>query len=347
MALVVALVALVASLLLLVPGRQQTASTPSGSAPGEGPTVTPAPSATAPPVPRGPVGPPGPPSPGGPVPPTASPTAPPTAPTAPTARPTDQPCASAVPAESRRVRALSFNIHGGLGGGGLRLGTVAEEIEATGADVVFLQEVDRFRGRSRGTDQPSILADRLGMHVAFGSNVRHPPTGRGRPAGQYGTAVLSRWPITDQRNIALPNERGLEQRGLLFAALDLDGTRIHVYGTHLQHTRGSIRLRQMRAVTQVVAADPVPHLLAGDFNAEPGSPALNTVGRYLLDPWPVVGEGAGLTVPPRAPRRRIDFVLHDHWFTPVAARTVRSAVSDHRAVLVDLDLQTLPGCLPG
>lgn len=330
MPLVVGLVVLVGWLLLLNQPSGDRAAAPT-------PTLSPAPSGELPaPAPL--------------PPPTPSPSATPSGPapsTSPTPRPTDQACATAAPAAAERIIALSFNIHGGLGDGGLNLDTIAAEIAAWDADVVFLQEVDRFRGRSRGTDQPSILAQRLDMYVAFGSNVRHPPTGPGRPVGQYGTAILSRWPITEQRNIALPNRPGLEQRGLLFAAIDVEGTRIHAYGTHLQHTRGSIRLQQMRAVTRVVAADPVPHLVAGDFNAEPGSPALNTIGRYLDDPWPVVGDGAGLTVPPREPRRRIDFILHDHWFTPVAATTLRSAISDHRAVRVVLDLQTLPTCLPG
>ncbi|NYG56497.1 endonuclease/exonuclease/phosphatase family protein [Nocardioides perillae] len=324
-AVVVGLLAVVATLLALTAQRGSQTAGPTAPTP----TVSPAPSGTAPAPTALPA-------------PTATPSGPPTAPPgSPSPVAPDQVCATGAATGPRRLRVLTFNIHAGLGGGRLQLGRVAEEIAATGADVVFLQEVDRFRARSGRTDQPALLAQRLGMEVAFGSNVRHP---RG---GQYGTAILSRWPIVDQRNLALPNRPGLEQRGLLFAAIDVEGTPLHAYGTHLQHTRGPARLEQMQAALQVIAADPVPKVFAGDFNAGPASAALQVARRYLADPWPVVGDGPGLTVPPRAPRRRIDYVLHDFWSTPVAARTVRSQVSDHIAVQVDLDLRTLPTCLAG
>lgn len=327
---VVGLLAVIGALVALTSQRGSDTAAPPPS-----PSLSAAPSGTAP-APTALPDPTASPSAGG------GPGASPGAPTgSPSPTPPDQVCASGEASGPRRLRVLTFNIHAGLGGGGLRLGTIADEIEATGAEVVFLQEVDRFRGRSGRADQPSLLARRLGMQVAFGSNVRH---GGG---GQYGTAILSRWPITDQRNLALPNRAGLEQRGLLFAALDVAGTPVHAYGTHLQHTRGPARLEQMRAALQVVAADPVPKLFAGDFNAGPASAALQVARRYLYDPWPAVGQGPGLTVPPLSPRRRIDYVLHDFWFSPVAARTVRSRVSDHIAVLVDLDLRTLPTCAVG
>ena len=49
-------------------------------------------------------------------------------------------------------------------------------------------------------------------------------------------------------------------------------------------------------------------------------------------------------MPAAEPQRRIDFVLHDDAFTPVAAEDLRSAVSDHRAVRVVLDLVDPADC---
>jgi endonuclease/exonuclease/phosphatase (EEP) superfamily protein YafD len=75
------------------------------------------------------------------------------------------------------------------------------------------------------------------------------------------------------------------------------------------------------------------------LNAEPGSPAMRVLDGVVTDPWPQVGRGDGLTVPPRVPRRRIDYVLHGSGgWVPEQAQVVRSAIADHRAVLLDYAL---------
>ncbi|MDN4160488.1 endonuclease/exonuclease/phosphatase family protein [Nocardioides abyssi] len=266
----------------------------------------------------------------------------PGAPTLPT-----EPTQTCVDPDPDRLVALTFNIHGALGGGnGPDLERIAQEIEAFDADVVLLQEVDRFRERSGFVDQPTWLGTRLGMNVVFGRNVVRAPERRGAPRSEYGTALLSRLPVRRWENRMLPRQRGHEQRGLLRATLDLGGRPLDVYGTHLQHTRGTIRIVQLRAVRRIVAqrsGPDVPFLLGGDLNATPDSPAMAVAGTFALDPWPVVGEGRGLTVPPRVPRRRIDYVLHSPHLLPTSAQVLRSAISDHRAVRVSLDLPR-PGC---
>lgn len=288
------------------------------------------------PQPTGPsaTGTPGAPSPSG----SSGPTGPPTLPTEPT-----QTCVDPAP---DRVVVLSFNIHGGLGGGGLNLERIAQEIEAWDADVVLLQEVDRFRARSAFVDEPTWLGTRLDMNVVFGRNVVRKPERRGAPRSEYGTALLSRLPVERWENRMLPRWPGQEQRGLLRATLDLRGRSLDVYGTHLQHTRGTIRIVQLRAVRRMVAqrsGTEVPFVLGGDLNATPDSPAMDVARTFALDPWPVVGEGRGLTVPPRVPRRRIDYVLHSPHLLPTSAQVLRSAISDHRAVRVTFDVPR-PGC---
>jgi endonuclease/exonuclease/phosphatase (EEP) superfamily protein YafD len=84
-------------------------------------------------------------------------------------------------------------------------------------------------------------------------------------------------------------------------------------------------------------------VLGGDLNATPDSPAMAVAYSFADDPWPVVGQGRGLTVPPREPRRRIDYVLHSDPLVPTSAQVLRSAISDHRAVRVAFDVPR-PGC---
>ena len=58
----------------------------------------------------------------------------------------------------------------------------------------------------------------------------------------------------------------------------------------------------------------------------------------------MVGVDDGLTVPAAEPQRRIDFVLHDDAFTPLAGEHLTSAVSDHRAVRIVLELTSPRDC---
>lgn len=279
-----------------------------------------------------------------PLPPATAPDAPVPAPSGTTGR-APQPTAPATtvvpcpaPGPGHALSVLTFNIHGGLSHSGYDLEQVAREIEAWDADVVLLQEVDRHRLRTAFDDQPAWLAARLDMNVAFGRNVVRPPVTAEQRRQEYGTATLSRLPISSWRNVRLPNQPGLEPRGLLRVTVRAGGQPVNIYNTHLQHTRGNIRIVQLRAVRRIVARDPDPHVLGGDLNATPDSPALAVTAGLLRDPWTAVGGGPGLTVPAHVPRRRIDYVLHDEHWEPTSAETLRSSVSDHRALRVDLDL---------
>ncbi len=232
-----------------------------------------------------------------------------------------------------RLTALTLNIHGGRTNAGvLDLERVATELRAWDADVVLLQEVDRGRGRSGSVAQAAWLGDRLGLDWAYG------PTRQLRP-GSTGNAVLSRFPVTDVRPRSLPRLPGLFRRGLLQVTVDVDGRAVDLMSTHLDHVSPAARRAQAAAVATGVRRTGRPVLLGGDLNAEPGLPPLNVLARAgLLDPWPVVGKGDGLTVPAADPRRRIDYVLADDGFVPLRSEVLISAISDHRAVRTTWEL---------
>jgi endonuclease/exonuclease/phosphatase family metal-dependent hydrolase len=79
--------------------------------------------------------------------------------------------------EATTLKTLTFNIHHGAGvDGKLDLERVARTIEASGASVVGLQEVDRyFDARSNWVDQPAWLAARLKMDYVFAANLDWEP----------------------------------------------------------------------------------------------------------------------------------------------------------------------------
>lgn len=233
--------------------------------------------------------------------------------------------------EATRLHVLSFNMRSARAGdGSVHLATIAQEIRRWRADVVLLQEVDRGRAWTGGVDMPAVLADALGTSWTFGANVRRSAT------NQYGTAILSRFPITDSRNVPLPAPPGTQQRGLLAATLDVNGVEVSVYNTHLEHTSEAARIQQMRTITGVIDDDPRPMVLGGDLNSRPGSTVHGLASRYLTDTWSAVGIGPGYTHSARNPRSRIDYLMHadgdDAQLAPVDATVLRSAISDHWAV---------------
>lgn len=261
------------------------------------------------------------------------------------------------------LRVASFNIHHGVGlDGVLDLDRTAALIGATAAEVVGLQEVDRHLSvRSGWVDQARALAERLGMHVAFGANIDLDPDerrGPDSPRRHYGNAVLSAHPIVSWRNIPLPGRDGAEPRGLLTARLAVDGAALVVGCTHLQNRSAAERVAQAaRAVDVLVpptpptpstpptppagaTGDAAATVLLGDMNAGPDSAAVRALTATFTDAWAVAGTpgSAGLTFDAATPHARIDYVLTSGPIRPRAAWVVPTDASDHRPVVADLSI---------
>src|SRR3954464_6018122 len=93
------------------------------------------------------------------------------------------------------VRLVPFNPHHGVGDDERHdLPRLAKLLASTDADVICLQEVDRYFGdRSEDVDQALLLPRALDMQLAWGPAIDEPRPGR--EPKQYGNALLSRLPI--------------------------------------------------------------------------------------------------------------------------------------------------------
>jgi endonuclease/exonuclease/phosphatase family metal-dependent hydrolase len=267
-------------------------------------------------------------------------------PSTPTWTPTPQPLPSAsgetcVPGSTTDLTVVSFNIKSGHGANGtVQLDLLASTLASWKPDLVLLQEVDKDQLRTGRVDQPAYLGQKLDFYSTFGANMA------GRAGGQYGTALLSRYPILSVENTRLPRLPGDEPRGLLHAVLDVDGTKLSAYVVHLQHTSATARLSQMTTIQRIVTADPLPKVIGGDFNTTPGSAVMGVARSFASDTWDAVGVGPGLTVPRVAPRRRIDYLLQSG-LVPQDMRVLTPTVSDHRALWARLGLDSSGKvCLP-
>jgi endonuclease/exonuclease/phosphatase family metal-dependent hydrolase len=249
-----------------------------------------------------------------------------------------------------RLRVATFNIHHGVGTDGrLDLARTADVIAATGATLVGLQEVDRtLAPRSDWVDQAAWLGERLGMVVVHGATIDRPPPDPAVPDGprrRYGNALLSGHPVRSWQALRLPGTARREARGLVDARVDVDGTTVRVVVTHLQNRSGRERREQAAHMVDQLAGDreqPAPTVLLGDMNAGPDAPEMRTLCAVLTDVWAAVGDGPGHTFPARRPFARIDHVLISSGVTPVAAEVIGTRASDHRPVVVDLDVSPAP-----
>jgi endonuclease/exonuclease/phosphatase family metal-dependent hydrolase len=243
------------------------------------------------------------------------------------------PGAGAWSAETLRV--MSYNVHHGEGlDGKLDLERIARVILDAKADVVALQEVDRGVERTQRRDLPAELAQLTGLTVRFDRNIVH-------QGGDYGNAVLSRFPIRRAVNTPLTRVGQGEQRGIQQLVLDVKGREVLFLNTHLDARRDPAeRDRSVAEIREIVArAGSMPVIACGDFNAAPDSVAIGVMRSFLTDTWTVVGQGPGHTVPVRKPTRRIDYV----WITPASLVPVTMAVlaseaSDHLPIVAELKL---------
>lgn len=234
------------------------------------------------------------------------------------------------------LRVLCYNIHHGEGlDGKLDLERIARVILDAKADIVGLQEVDRGVERTQRRDLPAELAKLTGMTVQFDRNIPH-------QGGEYGNAVLTRFPIRRARNTHLTMIGQGEQRGVQQVVLDVDGREVLFMNTHLDARRDSAERERsaVELVQLVAAAGAMPVILVGDFNAVPDSPAIATVRAALTDVWSVVGNGPGHTVPVKNATRRIDYVwITPATITPVSMSVPYSEASDHLPILAELRLK--------
>jgi endonuclease/exonuclease/phosphatase family metal-dependent hydrolase len=241
----------------------------------------------------------------------------------------------------RPLHVLTYNIHHGQGiDGVLDLQRIAAMIDDSSADLIGLQEVDKhWSERSDWEDQPAWFAWRLGMHVAYAANLDLPPLNPGDPRRQYGTAILSRFPIKDFHNTPLPTYPGQEQRGLLEATIKVRGNNLRFADTHLTSNNRAERLDQAKRVVELLGGSEQPTVLVGDLNARPRARAISTLTAHWRDTWTEVGVGRGYTFRADKPTARIDYVLHSSAVLARAAEVITTYGSDHLPVFAEFSLR--------
>lgn len=235
---------------------------------------------------------------------------------------------------------MSYNIRQGRDVEGvLDLERVADVIGGESPDLVALQEVGRhWSADSDFRDQAAELGRLLEMASVFAANLDRDALKPDAPRRQYGTAILSAWPLLASENILLPRVRpDDEQRGLLVLDVDLDGGPFRMHNVHLGVGADERRL-QVEAILDVVDRTSAPRALLGDLNARPTAPELAPLFARFSDAWAVAGEGHGFTFPASDPRARIDYALVSPQLRVRRASVPAPAGSDHLPLVAEVSL---------
>ncbi|MEW2086163.1 sphingomyelin phosphodiesterase [Streptomyces sp. NPDC005283] len=207
-----------------------------------------------------------------------------------------------------------------------------------GKDVVVVQEA--FDNSS---------SDALKQKAAAQYPYQTPVMGRSRDGwdatgGSYsaatpedgGVAVLSKWPVVRKEQYVYKDACGADwwsNKGFVYVVLNVNGTKVHVVGTHTQSTdpgcaagaAAQMRSRQFKAIDAFLDAKNIPAseqvLVAGDFNVDSRTPEYAT----MLADADLVGADARTGHPysfdteensiasdryPDDPREDLDYVLH-------------------------------------
>jgi endonuclease/exonuclease/phosphatase family metal-dependent hydrolase len=167
------------------------------------------------------------------------------------------------PGPRRRITVMTYNIHAGLGVDSVySLDRIADLIRAEQADVIGLCEVEQKTQKVNFDDQAKLIADKLGFYHVYGPVFP-------RSTGFFCNALISRFPILSHRTHQLPNPNRAQPRAALEAQLDVGGTVVTVFVTHLEVADSGSRAVQAEALAGIASSTPTPRIIMGDFNATP------------------------------------------------------------------------------
>ncbi len=253
------------------------------------------------------------------------------------------------PAEGRELTVMTYNIKSGLGTDfKVDLDRIARIIRASGADLIGLQEVDRETTRVGGIDSVKYIAEKLGMNYVYGPNLAV----RG---GEYGNAILSKYPIRHAQNIKLSKQAFYEQRGFLLAEIEVGEHQLYFASTHLTHNSNKLRVKQVRDILEHSAKIKKPLIIVGDFNDHAVTTPIMLMTREFNDALNLARLMADydhlsyqqlidghLTFPTTNPQSRIDYIFLSEELmlsgTRDSFRVIPSDGSDHLPVIARIVL---------
>jgi endonuclease/exonuclease/phosphatase family metal-dependent hydrolase len=246
------------------------------------------------------------------------------------------PTSTNVSSSKKTLRVMTYNIHVGVGmDKKLDLQRIADVINDQHPDLVGLQEVDRGVKRTEGKDEIAELARMTSMNYVFAHNLDY-------QGGQYGVAILSRFPIGAIDHRKYENKREAERRGMIRVEVNVGGKTISFVTTHLDYQYEDGRVFEAEQLFGFLSALKAPLIVVGDFNDEPAGSAYKLMVAGFEDAWiRSRAKSGGLSYPADKPVKRIDYIF-TRQSDRIRAKTawiVNTLASDHLPVVADLEMR--------
>ncbi|MCY4780746.1 endonuclease/exonuclease/phosphatase family protein [Sphingobacterium sp. UT-1RO-CII-1] len=200
---------------------------------------------------------------------------------------------------------ITYNIHHGAPQSSeeVNLKDIADVILRSKADLVALQELDRFIARSGNVDQIAELEQLLNMKGYFSKSIDY-------NGGEYGVALFSKHPLISVERFDLPMVKDGEQRSLALAKVKLPNDQELYFGsTHLDLNIPN-RIAQVQRIKEIEMNLNAPLIIGGDFNAIPTSEEMIKLQESFT--LSCVAGGCPLTSPTSNPKRAIDFFAYNN-----------------------------------
>lgn len=239
------------------------------------------------------------------------------------------------------LRVLSYNIHHANPPSKpnvIDISAVANVIKQQQPDLVALQEVDVYNNRSGKTvHEAAEIAKQSGMpYYFFGKGIDY-------EGGEYGIAILSKYPISSTTNNPLPTEKstGGEHRTLVTAMVTLpQGKKIIFACTHLDaQSKDTNRFLQINKIVELLEKKKYPLIIAGDFNAVPSSRIINELDKHFTR---TCITGCAFTITAVNPISTIDYIAYrpTDKFTVTECKVIdEKYASDHLPILAVLKIK--------
>ena len=230
------------------------------------------------------------------------------------------------------IKVMTFNIHHGKGTDKkVNLNRIAEVIRRSNPDVIGLNEVDKhFSKRSLFVDQAGWLANELNMDFVFSPSISI-QSNQAADKGQYGNALLSRYPIFSKEiHLFKYQSRLNENRSLIDASIIINGQLVQFNVTHLS-LNPFLHRKQIDYLVNQSQKYSHPIIIMGDLNMKPGSIGWLQLTQQYKDAWKAAGNGPGSTYPSRNPKNRLDYIYASPFLKVREAEVVSQipAASDH------------------
>ena len=166
------------------------------------------------------------------------------------------------------MKIVTYNIQFGLGKDGrFDLERVASEVD--GADIIALQEVERYWQRSGNVDQPALLGQYLpeyywayGPYFDVDASTCLPGGRVNNVRRQFGNMILSKTPILSTRLFPLPKSNLRHSHNMVVGVfegvvkLQRDGA-LRIYNAHLGARSRQDRVAQINSIRETIRRTPV------------------------------------------------------------------------------------------